>query len=70
MSSPLLKGCAISAIAIAICLMINGAHAESYGSDTPSTGISAAKPKEGKVRIVGKQYVVHPNVSTSRKREK
>ena len=68
MSSPLLKGCAVSAIAI--CLMINAAHAESYGSDTPSTGMSSAQAKEGKVRIVGKQYVVHPNVSTSTSRKR
>jgi hypothetical protein len=69
MLSPLLKGCAVSAIAIALCLMVNAARAESYPSDTPNTGISSAsgKPAQVKVRHV-RQLVVHPNVSASTKK--
>jgi hypothetical protein len=70
--SSLIKGSAISAIALAICLMANGARAESYPSDAPNAGVSQAKAKERPVKVTPKLYVVHPQVdtSTSRKRGK
>ena len=71
MLSPLIKGCAIGALTIAICLMVNGARAESYGSDAPNAGAPAAQAKEKPVKITPKLYVVHPQVDTStRKRGK
>ena len=74
MLSPFVKGAAVSALTltIVICLMINGARAESYGSDAPNAGAPAAQAKSKPVKIVPKHYVVHPQVdtSTSRKRGK
>ncbi len=71
MISPLAKGCAVSALVLAVGLMINGARAESYGSDAPNAGMSQAtskaKPKPDRVRVTNKQFVVHPQVSTSKK---
>lgn len=68
MFSPLLKGCAVSAIAFALCLMLNDARAESYPSDAPNAGISETKAKPAKVKIRHvPQLVVHPQISTSRK---
>ena len=64
------KAAAVCAIAIALGLMVNGARAESYGSDAPNAGISAAKAKPKPVKIAPKHYVVHPQISTSRKRGK
>lgn len=72
-----LKTSTFCVLAAVLCLSANTARAESYGSDAPNAGAAAAqakakaKAKEGKVRFVQKQYVVHPQVSTStRKRGK
>ncbi|MBZ0148755.1 MAG: hypothetical protein K8F62_14615 [Pseudorhodoplanes sp.] len=68
MFSLLAKGCAISAIALAFCLIVKGARAESYPSDTANAGVSQqtkAKPAKVKIRHVP-QLVVHPNVSAKK----
>ena len=67
MFSPLFKILAVCVVAIALGLMVNGARAESYGSDAPNAGVPAAQAKEKPVKIVPKHYVVHPQISTSRK---
>ena len=45
MFSPLSKISAVCIVAIALGLMVNGARAESYGSDAPNAGVSQAKAK-------------------------
>jgi hypothetical protein len=68
MFASLIKGCALSALTIAICLVVNGARAESYGSDAPNAGAPAtqAKSKEAKVRVTPKLLVVHPQISSKK----
>lgn len=64
---PLTKGCAVGAIALAFCLIVNGARAESYPSDAPNAGVSQqTKAKPAKVKVAPKLYVVHPQVSTKK----
>ena len=72
MFSLLSKASAVCVIALALGLMVNGARAESYGSDAPNAGAPAAQAKEKPVKITPKLYVVHPQVDTSpvRKRGK
>jgi hypothetical protein len=78
MFSPLTKGCAVNVIAIVLCLIVNPASAapkktlgdgkitEAEYQDT-EVHVASAKAKSRPVRIVPKLYVVHPQVSTSKK---
>jgi hypothetical protein len=67
MFSPLSKISAACFVAIALGLMASGARAESYGSDAPNAGAPAAQAKSKPVKFVHKHYVVHPQISTSKK---